>query len=484
VGASKEVRALAELEELVEVAESAGFGFGDRLDELRTHTTEWLTARRDVLVREQRRLRVEELAVTRVLDERHVERAPEPGLTHRAAREELEVARALETMPAIAQTAACGALSWDQLKGVVEVATPATDAEWAQRAPNIAAADLARQARAAKTVTPVDAAARRGARELRCWSEPDAGMIAGRFRLPDVDGVLVKNVLEEMAGRMRPDTGDAWDRLEHRLADALVDLAQNYADVTPTRRSRPLLVVHVTGETAEIEGIPLAPTTVEHFRQEARVVEQHDDAPVIDHGPGRAAIPAELARAVEHRDPHCRYPGCDRTRALQRHHLTPVAWDGTTSRKTIVRLCTTHHQRMEPHGSERLVGDPDRPDGLRLVRVDRRTDAAARAGPARHRERTVAQRTKSRRGARRDTRPNGRDLRQAGSGGDGLYAGEVARPDGVDGAGGRDQPEVRVGRDRVVAQAEAGLLREAVLLPGVAGTARRDDVLPAVGAAP
>ena len=43
----------------------------DRLvDEYRTHSTEWLVERRDWLVREQRRLHVEELAVTRVLDER------------------------------------------------------------------------------------------------------------------------------------------------------------------------------------------------------------------------------------------------------------------------------------------------------------------------------------------------------------------------------------------------------------------------------
>jgi hypothetical protein len=239
-----------------------------------------LCARRDELVREQRRLRVEELAVTRVLDERHVERVPEAGLTHRAVREELEVARALESMPAIAEAAAKGSLSWEQLEGVVEVATPATDSEWAERAPNTLPADLQRQARGARVVTPEDAAARREARELRCWTDPEAGMVNGRFRLPDVDGVLVKSVLE----------------------------------------------------------------TVEQLRAEARVVEQRDDAPVVDHGPGRIPIPAALTRTLE------------------------------------------HHKKMEPHGTERLLGDPDRPDGLRLVQVHERVDAAtresARAGPA------------------------------------------------------------------------------------------------------
>jgi len=353
------------------------FAYQDRLDELRTHSSEALRARRGELVREQRRLHVEELAVTRVLDERGVGPDPEPGMTARGARETLEVARALETMPAIAQAAHAGTLSWDQVKPLVEVATPATDAEWAERAPRWAPADLQRQARAAKVVTAEDAAARREARELRWWDDPARGGVSWRGFLPDVDGVLAKRVFEAMVERMRPPKGEAWDTLAHRGADAFIDLCQNYADVTPTRRHRPLIVVHTSGAGAEVDGIPIALETLEQIRQDARVVEQRDDAPVIDYGTGRFAVPAELARIIEHRDPHCRYPGCERTWRLQNHHLTPVSWDGHTTRTTVVRLCALHHKRMEPHGNQRLVGDPDQPDGLRLIQVG----ADARAGP-------------------------------------------------------------------------------------------------------
>ena len=359
-------------------AEEQAPGYGELLDEFRTHTTDWVQARRDDLVGEQGRLHVAELAAVCVLDERRVQCAPEPGLAHRALRDELEVARALESMPAIAEAASSGALSWDQLKGIVEVATPATDAEWAERAPHWAPADLVRQARAAKVVTGEDAAARREARELRWWDDAARGGVSWRGFLPDVDGVLAKRVFEEMVERMRPPQGAAWDTLAHRGADAFVDLCQNYADVTPTRRHRPLIVMHTNGMSAEVDGIPIALETLDARRDEARVVEQRDDAAVVDFGTGRFAVPAELARIIEHRDLHCRYPGCERTWRLQNHHLTPVVWDGTTSRTTVVRLCALHHKRMEPHGTERLVGDPDRPDGLRLVRVG----AAARAGPA------------------------------------------------------------------------------------------------------
>jgi hypothetical protein len=78
------------------------FDFRDRLDELRRRPTEWLRARRVELVREQRRLRVEELAVTRVLDERDAlgeDVAAEDGVSDRAAREAKETARALSGCP-------------------------------------------------------------------------------------------------------------------------------------------------------------------------------------------------------------------------------------------------------------------------------------------------------------------------------------------------------------------------------------------------
>ncbi len=348
-------------------------------DELRTHSTEWLQARRRELVRDQRRLRVEELAVTRVLDERRALSDADPTVSARTTRDTIEVARALEALPAIAERAYAGELSWDQLKPLVEVATSETDRRWASKASRYAPADLQRLARTAKIVSTEDAAARREARELRWWDEPSSGMVAGRFRLPDVDGVLVKRVFEEMTSRMRPAKGEQWDSLAHRGADALVELCTRWADATPVRRSRPLVVIHrsADGQT-DVDGIPIADTTVDSLVPRARVVEQHDDAPATDHGAGRLAIPAALTRELDRRDPHCRYPGCERTRGLQYHHLVPVCRGGRTIRTNVVRLCAVHHRLMEPTGWERLVGDPDRPDGLTLVHVG----AEARAGPA------------------------------------------------------------------------------------------------------
>lgn len=281
-------------------------------DELRTHTSEWLRDERRAVVREQQRLKARELAIVAVLDERGAAPVADASVSAKTARETVEVARALSGLPAIADRAHAGEISWDQLKPLVEIATASTDAAWARKAPGWAPADLQRRARAGRTVTAADAAARREARELRWWDEPDTGMVAGRFRLPDVDG------------------------------------------------------------------IPVADATVDALVPRARAVEQDHDAPATDHGPGRVSIPAMLARELERRDPYCRYPGCERTRNLQHHHLEPVCHGGRTTRTNLVRLCAVHHRMMEPQGSERIVGDPDQPDGLTLVEAG----ADARAGPA------------------------------------------------------------------------------------------------------
>ncbi len=257
------------------------FDFRGRLDELRCHETPWLKARRDELRREQQQLRIEELAVVRILDERRaLDVMPDPTVSSRTAKETLEVARALESTPAIAQAAHEGRLSWDQLAPLTKLASAETDREWARRGPNCSPIDLAQEARKARVVTPEDAAARREARELRIWREPDAGMVAGRFRLPDVDGVLVEEVFEHMAERMRPAKGMAWDSLDHRKADALVELCTKYASVEPRRRRKPLVVIQmpvaaVTDDTvpgATVAGIPIANTTARTVMAGARVI--------------------------------------------------------------------------------------------------------------------------------------------------------------------------------------------------------------------
>jgi len=185
----------------------ANYEFAARVDALRCHSTKALRTVVTDARREQQRWYLEELAATRVLDDRHaLDAMPDPSVSARTAKTNREVARSLESLPEVAAAAWSGDLSKDQLVPVTEIATPATDSEWAQRGCRTAPVDLQRQVRATRTVTAADAAARRAARYMTSWRDADQGMEPqGTERLvgdPDLpDGLRVITVTKrERAG--------------------------------------------------------------------------------------------------------------------------------------------------------------------------------------------------------------------------------------------------------------------------------------------
>src|SRR3954452_7610291 len=113
--------------------------FDALVDELRTHSTEWLRREREHLMVQQRNLRTRELAVLRVLDERgQVDCSMgSQGESARVVRAKVETARALESLPAIGSVAMGGGFSDEQLSSVVHLADSESDREWARRAPNV-----------------------------------------------------------------------------------------------------------------------------------------------------------------------------------------------------------------------------------------------------------------------------------------------------------------------------------------------------------
>ena len=148
------------------------FDYRDRLNELRCHTTEWLVARRSELVAEQRRLRVEELAVVAVLDERGAASdatAAGDGVSVRAWRDTVETARALEELPCLADAAHAGVVSPEQLVPAARLADEDSDAEWAVRAAHTAASDLHKMVRTQRVPTEQEARERRRRRGVHTW---------------------------------------------------------------------------------------------------------------------------------------------------------------------------------------------------------------------------------------------------------------------------------------------------------------------------
>jgi len=194
-------------------------------------------------------------------------------------------------------------------------------------------------------------------------------------------------VLNRMVDRMKPAKGQPWDTRAHRGADALVELCRKDADGGPNGGVPATLLVEVPlVGPALINGVPLPDEQIEALRAHARIepvlIDDHG-APIAT-GRARSALPAKIRRAALLRDGHCRWPGCERRTGLEGHHMVPKCWGGTDDIANIISACvgggTDHHHQLVPHGDWWLLGNPNLPDGMKLVHRD--DPEAPRAGPS------------------------------------------------------------------------------------------------------
>jgi hypothetical protein len=360
--------------------------FDGLVDELRAHSTEWLESRHRDVIATQRRLRSEELAIVRVLDERgRIDLSVgRDGESARTVREKVETARALESLPNLAAAAHAGSLSDEQLAAVVKVADESSDAEWARRAPNVTPADLARAARSKKKPSVEESQARHAARNFRMWWEGERGMLQVRGELPDAMGAKLEATVQKLTERMRPARGHAWERWERRAADALIQMcdAVEVADrvQAPQLAPRPLFAVDVRMHgPAEVAGIPLPDALIEQLRAQASiepVLVDGGGAPVAV-GKRSSSLSPKKVRAVLLRDGHCRCGNCDLRYGLHTHHLRPKSWGGGDEMSNLAMVASVHHMLLIPHGPHALVGNPNQPDGLRMKLITDLTDEEA-----------------------------------------------------------------------------------------------------------
>src|SRR5215213_1679462 len=249
--------------------------FDALVDELRTHSTEWLRRERGQLMVQQRNLRTREIAVLRVLDERgQVDCSMgSAGESARVVRDKVETARALETLPAIAKLAMEGCLSDEQLSSVVKVADAVSDREWARRAPNSDPVELERLARRAQKPTSEDARARFAERELRMWRRQ--GFVHLRGQLPDEMGAKFEQTITHLTEQMSPAKGQPWVRFEQRAADALLALCEPRSrddeDAPSLSTLAGVQVAVPLHGPAEIGGVPIADTVVAQLRANASI---------------------------------------------------------------------------------------------------------------------------------------------------------------------------------------------------------------------
>jgi hypothetical protein len=282
------------------------------------------------------------------------------------AREWVRVAHAIQRLPRISEAYASARLSWDQLRPLTRFATPETDPEWAEKAPDLRPAGLWREARRHERVRAREAQEIHRERYLWLSWDQERPVLWLEGKLPAEQGAAVEAALGRRAEQV-PGDPDAADLSGARLADALVEL-------TAGGPQPATVVVHAGAEVLAREepdhgpwlsetegGHRLASESVRRLACDSRIewVLESDGRPVGIGRQGRA-VPDYVLRILRHRDGGtCRFPGCDRKRWLHAHHLVHWADGGATNLGNLVLLCHAHH-RLIHEGGWRTTGHPAR----------------------------------------------------------------------------------------------------------------------------
>ncbi|MGH2724488.1 MAG: DUF222 domain-containing protein [Actinomycetota bacterium] len=292
------------------------------------------------------------------------------GLGWGTAREWVRVARALTGLPRLARAYARGRLSWDQLRPLTRFVTPESEELWARRAPGLRPATLWREAARHRRAAAGEAQEAHRLRYLELWWDPERPVVYLQGQVGLEQGAVLEAALHRRSERVAV-AGHPADPAGARLADALVELAtEPKAGAAPA----PTVVVHadaraLTGREApegpwlaETEsGRRLPPEAIRRLACDGRIewVLEDGGRPV---GMGRRgrAVPGALLRVLRHRDgAACRFPGCERKRWLNAHHLVHWADGAPTSLDNLVLLCGAHH-RLIHEGGWRISGHPAR----------------------------------------------------------------------------------------------------------------------------
>ena len=174
--------------------------------------------------------------------------------------------------------------------------------------------------------------------------------------LEPVGGAAVRSALEALA---KP-SGAHDDRTrEVRLADAAVELATTgrpaNLQVTATIETLKNLAGAAGGEMEF--SLPINASAVQRIACDCAVtrVLLNQDSLTIDVGRATRKIPLALRKALNLRDQHCRWPGCERPAShCDGHHLRHWIFDGPTDLDNVFLLCKRHH-RMVHEGGWQLV---------------------------------------------------------------------------------------------------------------------------------
>ena len=249
------------------------------------------------------------------------------GLSDRAARDHVRVARRLPELPLIRARFASGELSYSKVRALTRVATAQDEAELLEMAEHATTGQLERIARVYRGALDLNQAEEAHRDRFLAWSwEPD-GSLSFRGQLPGEEAALFLRALE--AGRdslyEEANAEDGHSEPPERVsnADAVVSMAETMLASGPASRrggERSQVVVHAdadvlskeaeSGRCTTADGSPLAAETARRLACDAAVVPIFErDGKALSVGRRSRSIPPSIRRVLDARDGGCRFPG-------------------------------------------------------------------------------------------------------------------------------------------------------------------------------
>ena len=180
--------------------------------------------------------------------------------------------------------------------------------------------------------------------------------------LDPVGGAALLTKLTPLARK----SGEHDDRdLEQRQADALIELAsggEHKAQIQVTSSLETLLgAAGAPAAHLEHASVPISSTTVERLACDSSITRilLDSDSVVIDVGRAKRVVAGPTKRALNARDGHCRWPGCERPSSRSAaHHVVHWIHGGTSGLDNLLLLCHRHHYLVH-EGNWQLVRGED-----------------------------------------------------------------------------------------------------------------------------
>ena len=294
------------------------------------------------------------------------------GLGPGTAREHVRVARALGTLPRLAQTFARGEISYTKVREFTRVATPETEEQLLTFGRAGTAEHVQKLVRGWRRVDrqaeAQEAARQHAGRTLSVYPDSDGTVIIRGRLAPEVGALLMQalTAAREALYQRRRDQEPEVDppTMVQQQADALALLAETalHHGIDPgPPAERYQVVVHVDaqvladpdqpGQCVLQDGTRVPAGTSRRLACDAsRVVMRHDrDRRVVEVDARTRTIPPALRRALEHRDHGCRFPGCGLPFG-EGHHICHWAEGGPTTLSNLTMLCRRHHRAVHEEG--------------------------------------------------------------------------------------------------------------------------------------